>query len=253
MTISLLQELGLSPNEARIYEALLTYGGSGVSSISLRAKVHRRNAYDALERLQSKGLVFEVQGKKEITYEPVEPGKLLELLKEKETRLEAELPGLIKTYRETRAPERAFIYKGVEGVKNYLRTALMKGEDMYILGAEGAWFDPRIASYTTWFLKEAAQKNMKFHVIFDHDAKEAPKFTDWLPAKDYKVLPEEYDTNSTMDIFGDYVVTYTGTEPGKLMDDVTIFVMHSPLLAKSYRAWWQYMWDSLPAPEKKAK
>jgi hypothetical protein len=204
-------------------------------------------------RLRGIWQVFEVQGKKEITYEPVEPGKLLELLKEKETRLEAELPGLIKTYRETRAPERAFIYKGVEGVKNYLRTALMKGEDMYILGAEGAWFDPRIASYTTWFLKEAEQKKMKFHVIFDHDAREVPKFMDWLPAKDWKILPDEYDTNSTMDIFGDYVVTYTGTQPGKLQDDVTIFVMHSPALAKSYRAWWQYMWDSLPAPTKREK
>ena len=51
-TLSVLQSIGLSPNEAKIYDALVTYGVSGVSTISLRAKVHRRNCYDALQRLQ---------------------------------------------------------------------------------------------------------------------------------------------------------------------------------------------------------
>jgi len=51
--------------------------------------------------------------------------------------------------------------------------------------------------------------------------------------------------------FGEYVVTYTGTAPGKLLDNVTIFVMYSPSLAKSYRIWWQCLWDLLPKPGRK--
>lgn len=244
----LLQELGLSPNEAKIYEALLTYGGSGVSTISLRAQVHRRNAYDAVQRLLQKGLVFEVHGKGEVVYEAVEPGKLMEFLKDKETRLTAALPQLQKLFHTNQAPELAYIFKGVEGVKNYMREALRLEQDMFVLGAEGAWLDPRIRPYTEWFLSEATKRDMKIRAIFDCDAKEITGVPEVL-SHEHKYLPEQYDTNATMDIFGDYVVTYTGTAPGKLLEDVTIFVLYSPQLAHSYRIWWQMIWDLLPAAE----
>ena len=246
MHTDVLQQLGLSLNEAKIYLSLITYGGSGVSTIALRAQIHRRNAYDAVHRLHEKGLVFEVHSSAETIYEAVDPGKLLELVRERERSLAFAMPKLQKLYHTNRAPELAYIYKGVEGVKNYMRLALHAGEDMFILGAEGAWLDPRIAEYTAWFLAEAKKKRMRITAILDDDARDIPEAAHKL-AHAYKFLPEKYDTNSTMDIFGDHVVTYTVTTPGRLQDDVTIFVMHSPDLAKSYRTWWQCLWDHLPA------
>ncbi len=254
MPHAFLQELGLSPNEAKIYHALLTYGGAGVSTISVRAHIHRRNAYDAIHRLKRKGLVFESFGSKETVYEAVEPAKLMELIREKELALSSAMPGLQKLFHEHRAPELAYIFNGAEGVKNYLREVLNTGKDMYILGAEGAWFDPAIAPYATWFLREAKKKKIKIHAILDHDAKDIPQnaiFHDY----DHKYMPEAYDTHATMEIFGDYVVSYTGTSPGKLRENATIFVLYSPELAESYRTWWKLIWDLLPAekPAKKKK
>ena len=78
MDTQLYEDLGLSLNEARIYDALVTYGGSGVSTIALRSNVHRSNAYDSLHRLIEKGLVYEVFGQRETLYEAVDPGKLLD-------------------------------------------------------------------------------------------------------------------------------------------------------------------------------
>ena len=252
MNTAILQQLGLSLNEAKIYLSLIEYGGSGVSTIALRAQVHRRNAYDAVHRLLEKGLVFEVHTNTETTYEAVDPGKLMELMRERERSLAASLPKLQELYHTSRAPELAYIYKGVEGVKNYMRLALHSGKDMFILGAEGAWLDPRIAEYTAWFLQEAKKKRMHITAILDHDARGIPEAANKL-AHEHKFLPAQYDTNSTMDIFGDYVVTYTGTTPGKLLDNVTIFVMHSPDLAASYRIWWQALWDMLPAERSKKR
>jgi hypothetical protein len=170
----------------------------------------------------------------------------MELVREKEMKLAAAMPKLQDVFRTKMAPERALIFRGPEGVKNYMREALEVGEDMYTLGAEGAWLDPRLTTYTDWFLREANAKKMKIHALLDYDAidlKDAHAL-----AHEYKFLPEAYDTSATMDIFGDYVVTYTGTAPGKLKDDAIIFVMHSPELAASYRVWWQLLWDLLPAP-----
>lgn len=252
MNTSVFQDLGLSPNEAKIYQALLTYGGSGVSTIAIRAHVHRRNAYDAIQRLLKKGLVFELHNKKEIVYEAVDPGKLLELIREKELKLSMIMPTLQQLFHKQRSPELAYIFNGVEGVKNYLREVLRSGEDMYVLGAEGAWFDPRIADYAIAFLREAKRKDIRIRAIFDADAKELPPaHLHFFP--ECKFLPEKYDTPSTMEIFGDYVVSYTGTAPGKLREDATIFVIYSPELAESYRTWWRCMWDLLPSEKSKKR
>lgn len=252
MNTPLFEELGLSQNEAKIYNALITYGGSGVSTIALRSKVHRSNAYDALHRLIEKGLVYEVFGQRETTYEAVDPGKLLELFKEKERKLEGALPSLLQKFQKHRPPERAYIFKGPEGVKNYLREILKEGKDVYSFAAKGAWFDPRIESFTQWFLKEAKKKNIKYFHIFDHEVKEFLEKVPRAVGKPYKFLPKEYSTISCIDVFGDHVVTYTGLHLGKLDDDITVFVMVSPELAESYRTWWKMMWDLLPASDTKA-
>jgi predicted transcriptional regulator len=246
MHLETLQDLGLSPNEAKIYEALLTYGGSSVSTISLRAKVHRRNAYDSIHRLMEKGLIYEVFSEGETIYEAVEPSKLMEIIKEKERQLDTILPQLHEAFHEHKAHQRAYIYKGMEGMKNYLREALRTGQDMYEFGAKGGWFDPRMLTFTEWFLAEARKKNMKFHHIFDWEVREKLPSAPKAVGKPYKFTPPEYSSQSAIEVYGDRVVTFTGLSLGKLEDDLTIFVIVSPKLAESYRTWWQFMWDALP-------
>ena len=80
----LLREIGLSKNEARVYEALLQAGEASVQTISLKSKVHRRNVYDSLSKLLEKGLASEVFIKGEKHFKAINPRRLLELLKEKE-------------------------------------------------------------------------------------------------------------------------------------------------------------------------
>ena len=48
MKYPILQEIGLSQNEAQIYETLVEIKESGAGEIALKSKVHRRNVYDAL-------------------------------------------------------------------------------------------------------------------------------------------------------------------------------------------------------------
>ena len=64
---------------------------------------------------------------------------------------------------------------------------------------------------------------------------------------------EKFGSFSTIDIFKDRIVTFTGLGLGKLDNDVTIFVVVSPRLAESYRTWWQYIWSTLPEEKPKKK
>ncbi len=252
MPHSFLYELGLSPNEAKIYYALLMHGGAEVSAISVHAHIHRRNAYDAIQRLKKKGLIFESFGKNKTVYEAVEPAKLMEFIREKEVKLSQAMPELQKYYKKHRSPELAYIFNGSEGIKNYLREVLNTGKDLYILGAEGAWFDPSTAPYASWFFRELKKKNITIHSLLDHDTRNIPE-VDLFTQYPHKFLPAKYNTNATMEIFGDYIVSYTGTSPGKLRDNTTIFVLFSPELSACYRTWWQLIWDLLPEEDTKKK
>ncbi len=235
--------MGLSPNEAKIYEALLQKGESSISQIAVNAKIHRRNAYDAINRLVDKGLCFQVVASSGDRFNAVDPGKLKELIEEKERSLDQVLPEMQRKYRSTAAKEEAFIYRGLEGQKNIFREVLRVGENSYFIGAKGGWYDPRIESSRKQFFKDANKKKINFIQLFDYGIKSMGGFPKYFEGNlKYRMLPKEYSNNSAIHIFGEYVVTYTGLPIGKINEDTVFFVIRSKDLAESYRQWFWYMW-----------
>ncbi len=245
MNNDLFEMLGLSPNEGKIYETLLERGEMAVGDISLSAKIHRRNTYDAIQRLVNKGLCFQIFSNKENIYNAVDPDKLTEILAEKQEKLNSVLPVLKNKFGSRFNTEEAYIYRGFEGQKNIFRDMLRVGQDSYFIGAKGGWFDPKIETARKAFFKEANRKQIKFIQLFDHHTvAKMPDFPKYFPGKlKYRILPPKYSTNSAIHIFGDYVITYTGLTIGKISDDVVFFVIHSKRLADSYRTWFNYMWE----------
>jgi len=242
MSLDILQNLGLSPNEAKIYNALLDLKEAGVGEISSKAEVHRRNSYDAINRLVDKGLIFPIIAKGENRYSPVDPDKLLELVKEKEISLNKVLPGMRERYEKKDLYQEAYIYRGLEGFKNYMRDVLRVGEDVYFIGAKLGWFDERLTVFHEQFTKEAERKKLKFHHIFDYEVKE--KGGEILKnLGEYRFLPSEYNSTSAVDIFGDYVVTFTGLSFKKIDEDVNLFVLRDEELANGYKTWFKFMWE----------
>ena len=75
---SVLEELGLTSNESKVYEALLSSGSSSIEQIAVRSKAHRRNIYDVLSKLLEKGLISEafIHNRKE--YRAIHPSRLLD-------------------------------------------------------------------------------------------------------------------------------------------------------------------------------
>ncbi len=241
------EEIGLSPNEAKIYETLLSTGETTVSSISVKANVHRRNVYDALNRLVEKGLVFPIFQKGENRYRCVTPDKLMEVLHEKELKLQRVLPTLREMHSSKPLVEAAFIYKGLEGFKNYMRDLVRVSADTYFLGAKALWYTPGVEKhFLTDFVRNAKKKKLKWYTLYD------PRVQSRMPQAledvqgEYKFLPSQYQTPGVVDIFGDYVVTFTSIDIGNFGEDGTIFVMINPELAETYRTWFRLIWDLSP-------
>jgi sugar-specific transcriptional regulator TrmB len=247
MAQKILQSLGFSPNEAKIYEALLRLNEAGVGEIASETDIHRRSIYDAVNRLIDKGLIFQILSKHEHTYAPVDPDKLMELMQEKQKSLEAVLPDLKREYERERREQEAYIYKGVEGFKNYMRDILREGKDAYFIAANLGWFDPKLEPFTTQFLKEAERLNLSFHHLFDAEVKEKGcEVIERMARAPHKFIPSKYSTGSAIEIFGDYVVTFTGVSFRHIDENVTLFVLRDKNLANSYRTWFQMVWDLFP-------
>lgn len=246
MYTEVFQELGLSKNEAKIYEALIREGESSVSRISVRAEIHRRNVYDSLNRLIAKGLVFEKLQKDENLYKPVDPAKLMELIQEKRDQLKKIMPQLQADYQKLPLENEVYIYKGPAGWENYLRDMLRIGEDAYFIGAKGGCLDERVKDFFPRFIQEAEKKKIKFHHLFDYEVKEqVPEILEYA-GKDYKFLPKGYSAPGAIDIFGDHVNILSKLEYGSQPEEIVFTVIVNQQVADSFRTWFKFMWDSAP-------
>jgi len=243
MYIQVLTDLGLTKNEAQIYETLVKGGEMAVGAIAEDSKIHRRNVYDAIKRLIEKGLVFEILGSKDNHYQAVDPNKLTDILGEKQQALQKVIPVLERLYKSVPHQDEVFIYKGLEGWKNYMRDILRLKQDVFTIGGSGQWADPKIRVFLEQFEKESKKKDIKFHTLFDHTVKQShAEHLKRFPGKEYRFLPKEFSTEAGIDIFGDHVVIVTVGE-GATIDDSSLTVIVNQKIADAFRTWFKLMWS----------
>lgn len=243
MYIELFQQLGLSKNEAQIYEALLKCGEANISKIAKKTGINRRNVYDVLNRMMDKGLVYLALQKKENLYSPAEPNRLREMLNEKENILLESMPNLEALFHSQQKENEVYIYKGPEGWKNYMRDMIRIGKPAYFINAKGAWLDKRVSHFFPQFYKQAQKKQIRFYHLFDPKVKnECPHILD-LIADNYRFLPEGYSAPGAIDIFGDHVNILSNIKIGGFEEDFSFTVIVNPHIAESFRTWFRMMWD----------
>ncbi|MDD4990019.1 MAG: helix-turn-helix domain-containing protein [Candidatus Pacebacteria bacterium] len=254
MPLAILQQLGLTPCEARIYEALLDLKEANASDIATKTKIYRRNVYDTLNRLMDKGLVFHILSKNENHYSPVDPGKFSELLKEKEELLAKVMPELKTRYEVRESQQEAYIYRGLEGVKNFLQDILRTGQDVFSIATKLGILDSAIRQNTNQFFKECKRKGIKIRCIFEHDLKKHQGLLEELGIeKPFYFLPKGFSTGVGIDIFGDYIVTCSGVSFEKLNPNITFFVLKDKLLAEGYRTLFHHLAKTCPVQQKRKK
>lgn len=239
---AVLEQLGLSPNEAKIYRALIDLKEAGVGSIASYAKIHRRSVYEAVSRLVNQGLIFPVLSYGKNIYTPADPKMLNNKITDQKTHLKSILPELTKQYQARSIPQEAYIYRGVEGFKNYLRDVIREEKDLYAYANAFGWMDPEVKNLTKEIFKKFREKKLSLYYIFADSVK--TKGSDLLKnfVGDYRFLPKKYPMYAATDIFGDYIATFTNL-PWINVKNVTIYVLKDRRLANSYRAWFRFMFS----------
>lgn len=246
--LSVFQSLGFAKNEARIYETLLREGESQICKISEKSGVNRRNVYDSINRLVEKGLVFEVFESTGNRYQPVDPSKLSEFLKEKEELLSNMMPELKRLFGSVPYSESVFTYQGIEGWKNYLNDILRIGGDVFLIAGTPVINEPKLETYLSKFFKEIARKKIRYHVLFSPSAQtknEEVAGSLVKVAKEYRILPEEYSNLTPVAIFADYTVLHSCFyKDENITQNTMMTIIKNREIAESFRLYFSCLWKT---------
>ena len=142
--LDVLEELGLSEAESKVYLALIETGSTLAGAIIKKTGLHRGTTYQILQRLKEKGLVSSViKGKKQY-FEPASPERLMDVLKERQEKLQEIMPILKAKLEASKEKQEVTVYYGIKGIRSVLDKMLeelsQKGE-YYDFGVSGLFKD----------------------------------------------------------------------------------------------------------------
>lgn len=247
MNTEIFNELGIAKNEGHIYMTLIKYGGMGVSAIAIKSSVHRRNVYDSMQRLIERGLVYEEIGDKENKYFAVDPSKLLEILDERRSKVETALPDLLKQFVSSAVSQSVTIYRGLEGVKNYIRLIEREKQEIFLYGALGASLSPKVLHAFQSLVATLSRKNIVANVLYKQSIiNKSPDVIGHMgPTSKNKILSKDFDDLSTYTVFGDYTCFQSNEysfENFENKGETTLFIIKSKGIADMMRNQFMAVW-----------
>jgi len=204
-----LRDVGLSKNEAKIYQMLLGRGPSLVGEISLKTKIHRRNVYDSIEKLKEKGFVSWTIKNNRKYFEAVNPKRILDIFEEKKEKIKSIIPQLMKKQKFLDS-ENVRVYTGIEGRKIIFEDKLKcKGEQL-VLGAHEP--SKRISRYIKLYHKKRTAKKIHLKMLYPSNEIKAAKFFSKLKYVKIRILPKILSSSPV-------AINIYGNKVAFLMDD----------------------------------
>ncbi|MEA2037202.1 MAG: helix-turn-helix domain-containing protein [Nanoarchaeota archaeon] len=159
MEIQLLEQIGLSKREIRVYSSLIDLGQTTTGPLVKKSGVPNSKVYEILEKLINKGLVSYIIKGKTKYFQTTDPKNLLYFLDEKRGKVN-ELVCELEKKKQGQDTQEAFIYEGIQGVKaafNHALDVLKKGDEICVfsMGTELATDELRL------FWKEHFRKRLQ--------------------------------------------------------------------------------------------
>ena len=244
---SVLEEIGLTKNEIKIYLALLELGSTTTGPLIKKTKIHTSKVYDGLDRLADKGLVSHILEANIKHFKAVNPERLIEFLHDKKKKLdqqEDEIKSIIPqlksrqlTLGDLTEAEIFQGWKGMETVYRMLRDSLGKGDINYVVGASKGEIEEKVREFFTRHIEFLGQKEIKQKIIFNEEAKGN------LPI--YKKYPKLFQlrymnniTPAEINIWSDKTMIII------LRKNPTIILIHDQKVSDSFRKYFDELWKS---------
>ncbi len=245
MDYSLLEKIGLTNSEIKVYLALIDTGASTVGPITSKSKVASSKTYELLDKLIEKGLVTTYKEDNIKYFKAVNPNRLKDYLDDKEQELETNKKELMSIMPELEAKFKEHIketevelfkgYKGVESIFKDMIKSLNKGDEFLVIGGgDTPSANPTTKLFFEKIHRERSQKGIIQRIIFSEARRKALKKMAMFPYTLPRYL--QYGTPSTINIYKDItiLIVMSPTPAGIRIKDKQI--------TESYRKYFEEMW-----------
>lgn len=247
MDETLLENLGLTRGEIKVYLALNELGEATIGPIGKKSGVSKSKIYDILDKLMRKGLVGYIVREGIKHFIANNPKMILSYINKKEqeiqkTREEMEeiIPQLLMKRAGAKNQPLAEIYSGWHGIiaiRDELMASYKAGETFLTMGCPKA-ANERLEPYFLTFHERRQKNNVGMRIIYNADARIYGKLRVKMKNTQVRYLPKQFPSPHWIDIFPDAVLFVI------VLQSPIGFVVRDLELANSFRSYFDIMWKN---------
>lgn len=245
---NILSQIGLSANEALIYELLLQNGEQKAAKLANLANIKRGLVYKILTDLESKGLVIKNEpAGKVASFIANHPNKLRDLVETREQEassaraaIDSVLPNLLSSFNLAAGKPGVRFFEGEEGIKKVWWDTLAQSNEILTLG-DSEFLMTNFSKLNTAYFEERKKRQIKKRTL----SNDSPFNRDLIKTYDETGLTESClladskmnFSSVVMQIYANkisYTVLSGGSLIGVIIEDKQIYEM--------YRHLFEYLW-----------
>jgi len=248
MDTKILEELGLTPGEIKVYLALVRLGETTSGPIVDESGVSVSKVYQILDRLSKKGLSSHIVKRKTKYFKPADPNRLLDYLQEKEQKLKEQekslkafLPQLLSMSGSATTEETAQVFDGMKGLQTARERTLKimkKGDEMWVIGIARTPYEGSMEPYFKDYHERRYKKGIFCRYLYNEYAKKPYGETSAkYPRSEVRYMRKNLTTHSWIEIYADTVTI--GLNKGKSFS----VVIQNQEVADSFKIYAQLLWS----------
>ena len=227
---NVLENLGFSPNEIKVYLTLNDNGSLKAGKIAKLSKIDRSSCYNSLKLLLEKGLASYVLIGKIKWFQATGPKRLLDFVKEQEDSVKEVLPELQERHESNKIEGQVRLFRGIKGIKAIMLDIVRTGKDSFVIGSEGQ-FTKRMPEFALQFIRMRKEKGFKTHVLYRKDRNNIN-----ILKSNNKYLPNISESPAVTNIYGDKIAIIIWT------DEPEGIIIENSAAAKAYKSYFDFMW-----------
>ncbi|HIH11620.1 TPA: hypothetical protein HA241_05485 [Candidatus Woesearchaeota archaeon] len=246
MNIEILETIGLTKAEIKVYLALLEIGSSTTGPIVEKSGASSSKIYEILEKLIQKGLASFVIESGMKYFEAAQPSRLLDYMREKEESLTKQrqelqniIPELELKRKYSKQKSEATIFRGLKGVKtayeDILKT-LKSGEEYYVTG--GMLPHKPYFTYIAEFHKRRSKMGINVKLLYTDLAKSIAHNIQDLPGTKIKFAPNQFLSSCFVVMYQTKTLITVASK-----SDLTLFQIDNKEVTASFIAQFKLLWN----------
>ncbi|MGM5480389.1 MAG: TrmB family transcriptional regulator [Nanobdellota archaeon] len=172
--IKILQDIGLSEREAKLYLALLDFGQTTIGPLVEKTRIPSSKIYEVMNRLETKGLANHIIIKKTKQFQASDPEILLDKLNEKTATFKEHLDQLKKRQALAQEQQYAEFYEGKQAVFSLLRNSIknaQENETYYSFDFDDEYQQDDIAIFFSNLALRRAEKKLNTKILAKKESK----------------------------------------------------------------------------------